>query len=263
MASPSQKFWLIVARMWVGTALIASAKAQTLKIDTVAVAPFGFYDQKGKPQGMMYEIGNRIAEVADIPYKNTIVPYARSGQDIGTGAADFCLRFSSPEMEKYALQLIPILSVPIISISARGTNYSTMADLSGKSVGIIRSSTFDAKFNSDPTIRRYEVNDYVQMIKMLEAGRLDAAAGSTIGLYYSAKTANIDLRHFASPFVLSRNTFVLNFSRRSKRPETVAALRAAVTKLTSSGEINMIVDKYMGSHDWALEYTGERRNQRD
>jgi len=62
---------------------------------------------------------------------------------------------------------------------------------------------------------------------------------------------------------LSRNTFVLNFSRRSKRPETVAALRAAVTKLTSSGEINMIVDKYMGSHDWALEYTGERRNQRD
>lgn len=247
-----RKYCVIVIALIIGSAGTAVALAQTLKIDTVAVAPFGFVDADGVPRGMMYEIGNRIAETAGFAYSNNIVPYARSGQDIAIGTADICLRFSSPQMEMYALQVVRIVSVPIIAIGPKGTRFHSRADLHGKTVGIIRSSTYDAKFNSDPQIKKYEVNDYAQMLAMLKAGRIDVASGSTVGLYYSAESIGVDLSTLGEPFVLSSNDFVLNFSKRTARAESITSLRAAANKLIAADEITKIIDRYMGSHKWAM-----------
>ncbi len=59
-------------------ALPLSVQARQLRIETIESLPFGYLDRNGQPTGIMYEIGNRIAEEAGMPYVNAVVPYART-----------------------------------------------------------------------------------------------------------------------------------------------------------------------------------------
>ncbi len=46
--------------------LAGQALGAPLRIATILGAPWGFIGSDGQPTGMMYEIGNRIAEVAGL-----------------------------------------------------------------------------------------------------------------------------------------------------------------------------------------------------
>ena len=65
-----QATWAVVMAL----ALVLPASGKALRIETIASVPFGFIDTDGNPTGIMYEISNRIAEEAGLPYTNKIIP---------------------------------------------------------------------------------------------------------------------------------------------------------------------------------------------
>lgn len=226
-------------------ALTQAAMSAPLRIETIKGPPWGFTGSDGQPTGMMHEISNRIAQEAGLPYTNTLVPYARTAFDIESGKADFILRFGNEQMLRAAIPVATIVSMPVIAVGPSGTRYKSLAELHGKTVGVVRSSAYEEKFDADTSIKKYPVNDYVMMANMLAMRRLDAGVGASAGLYYGAYLAGVRPDQLGEPLVLGHNEFVLFFSKQTATPETLKALKTAVDKLSASGEIRSIVNKYV------------------
>lgn len=224
--------------------LALPATSQTLKVVTIDGAPWGFVGIDGKPTGIMYEIGNRIAEEAGFAYTNTLVPYPRTAIEIERGSADFILRFGNDQMARDALPVASIVAMPIILIGPARTRFNSLSELRGKTVGVVRTSRYVEQFDTDTAILKYAVKDYVTMTRMLALRRLDAGVGSSVGLFYGAYTAGVKPEELGIPLVLGSNEFILFFSKKNAKPETTKALKEAVRKLTASGEITHIIDRY-------------------
>ncbi|WP_219114289.1 ABC transporter substrate-binding protein [Janthinobacterium sp. UMAB-56] len=220
---------------------------ETLKIETIHGPPWGFIANDGRPTGMMYEIGNRIAEVAGLSYTNSLVPYPRTAADIENGSADMTIRFGNEQMTRGAVAVGIVLSMPIILVGPAGKNYSKLSELHGKTVGVVRTSNYVAQFDTDNLIQKYPVNDYLTMAKMLAMRRLDAGIGSSVGLFYGASMAGVKAEEIGVPLVLGSNDFIVFLSRKTARPETILALKEAIRKLSANGEMKQIMGKYTNS----------------
>ena len=228
-------------------ALPCYANNNVLRIETIHGPPWGFIGGDGRPTGMMYEIGNRIAEVAGLNYTNSLVPYPRTAADMENGSADVTIRFGNDQMTRAALPVGIVVSMPIILVGPSGKNYGKLSELHGKTVGVVRTSNYVEQFDTDNSIRKYAVNDYVTMAKMLAMRRLDAGIGSSLGLYYGAYMAGLKPADIGVPLVLGSNDFILFLSKKNTRPETMQALKEAIRKLSASGEIHQIMSKYSKS----------------
>lgn len=226
--------------------------AKELRIVTIESAPFGFVGKDGKPTGMMFEIGNLIATEAGFTYTNQITPYARSANTVARGDADFVLRYRSAELAEGAIPVAGVLSLPTIVVGKPELKLRTLANLRGKWVGMPRGGRFDDAFDAESEIQKYQVSDYSQMLKMLMNDRIDAALGSSIGLFYNAYLLGIKKEQLGKPLVLSTQTFELHFSKKTADDETIAALKVAVARLKSRNEIRKVVDKYLNSFDWEM-----------
>ena len=238
------RLFAVVATLW---ALSCHASSEPLKIETIHGPPWGFIGSDGRPTGMMYEIGNRIAEVAGLSYTNSLVPYPRTAADIENGSADVTIRFGNEQMARGAVPVGIVVSMPIILVGPSGKNYSKLSELHGKTVGVVRTSNYVEQFDTNNSIRKYAVNDYVTMAKMLAMRRLDAGIGSSLGLFYGAYMAGVKPEDIGVPLVLGSNDFILFLSKKNARPETLRVLREAIKKLSASGEIRQIMSKYSNS----------------
>lgn len=225
-------------------ALALPAMSETLKIVTIHGAPWGFLGGDGKPTGIMYEISNRIAEEAGFGYTNTLVPYPRTAVEIERGSADFILRFGNDQMARDAVPVVSIAAMPIILIGPARTRFNSLSELHGKTVGVVRTSKYVKQFDTDTEIQKYAVKDYVAMTRMLALRRLDAGVGSSVGLFYGAYIAGVKPEELGIPLVLGNNEFILFFSKKTAKPETIKVLKEAVRKLISSGEIRQIIGRY-------------------
>jgi ABC-type amino acid transport substrate-binding protein len=236
----------------VGLALVfgGGLLAQEVKIGTINVAPFGMTGTDGKPTGMMWEISNKIAETAGLKYTNVLVPYARSVLALGDGTIDFLLRFNNPELPGVSIPVAPVVTMPTIILSRKENSFPTLESLHGKSVGMLRGGVFDDRFAKDEAIKKAEVSDYDQMMKMMFAGRFDASIGSNVGLYYVAKEQGITPDQLGKPLILSKQDFILHFSKKNGDEKVMQALRTAVETLRKNGTIEKIIDKYMGGFQW-------------
>lgn len=223
-----------------------AATGQSLKIETIHGPPWGFIGSDGKATGMMYEIGNLIAREAGFNYTNALAPYARTAIDIENGSADIVLRFENEQMTRGAVAVATIVAMPIIVLGPGGTHFNSLSDLHGKTVGYVRTSKYVPEFDTSTAIVKYAVNDYQVMARMLAMRRLDGGIGSSVGLYYGAHMAGVKKEQLGDPLVLGHNEFILFMSKKTARPETIAALRDAVKKLAASGEIKRIMDRYTG-----------------
>lgn len=219
-------------------------QARELRIETIKSDPFGYDDSRGKG-GMMYEIGNLIAETAGLPYQNNIVPYARTVVSLRSGTADMVLRFSNEELASVAYQVAPVLAMPTMIIGRAENNQRKLEDLRGSTVATSRSFPVDRRVAAEPAIHIYFTDSNEHSVRMLFAGRVDAILGSDLGIYGAAQALNRKVGDFSQPIPLEPQNFWLHFSRKTADPATMAALKKAVEKLQRQGAIERIWKKYL------------------
>lgn len=220
----------------------SSAMAETLRIVTIALPPYGYIDNKTNT-GLNYEIGDAIALEAGFVPENNIVPLARGMEEISTGHADMIIMFPNPKINADARNLGMILPMETVIIARAGTVLRSLRDVRGKRVGSVRGAKYDDRVTKESGIILYPTDSYSQSLKMLLAGRVDAIIGPKLGLYYTAKTDNIPKQALGKPLVLSvseGSVFISN-----KTPDSVAQqIGRAMSKLMKNGRIQQILSKY-------------------
>ncbi len=217
--------------------------AEPLRIETIQSAPFGVVDADGS-RGMMYEIGNLIAERAGLSAVNRVVPYARTVVSLRNGSADMVLRFSNDELAEVAVQVARVLPMQTVVLSLPGAKVERLVDLAGATVAVARSAPLDPRLEAVPGIQFERVQNNEMLVRMVAAGRVKAAFGSRLGLLSAARRVGVAPDRFAPPLAVGSQDFWLHLSRKSATPELVDALRRGLESAQRDGSIEQIRRRY-------------------
>ena len=217
-----------------------------LKIDTIQMPPFGFYTENGKETGLLYDISNLIAEKAGFSYKNRIVPLARLLKELEHGSADFGIFLYSEKNNRIVIPVLPLFPLKNVVISAKGVKFESLESLHGKSVAKVREAVYDEAFEEDTLIKKYDVNNYEDGIRMLLKNRMDGMIGPEMGLFFAAKKAGYSLEDFDEPLLLNTKDAWLQFSKTAGTDKKINAVKSAAEELLKDGTIQKYIEKYVG-----------------
>lgn len=223
---------------------VAAAEPFVLRVQTIQSEPFGRVGPQGAG-GLMYEIGQLIAERAGLAVENQVVPYARTVLSLQNGSADMVLRFSNDELRAVAHQVAPVLPLPTVLVSRREAPVQRLDALSHLALAVPRSFPMPESLTGLPGLRVQWVNNNEHAVQMLVGGRVDAAYGSNLGLFGAARGLGLRMQAFARPLVVERQTFWLHLSRRSATPELIERLTKAVESLHRDGSITRLYQRVL------------------
>lgn len=236
---PTRRSLLLAA---VGAATAAHA-AQALRIETIRSAPFGLVGPGGAG-GLMYEVGNLIAERAGLHAVNQVVPYARTVVSLREGSADMVIRFSNDELAEVAVQVARVMPMPTVVLSVAGSRVERLQDLAGATVAVARSAPLDPRLEAVPGIRFERVQNNEMLVRMVLAGRVAAAFGSRLGLLGAVHQLQLPADRFAPPLLVGSQDFWLHVSRKTATPALLDALRRGLESAQRDGSIERIRRRY-------------------
>lgn len=238
-----RRLCLALIPAWPLAGAAAGATSEPLRIETIQSAPFGVVDG-GVSNGMMYEIGNLIAERAGRSAVNQVVPYARTVVSLRNGSADMVIRFSNEELAEVAVQVARVLPMQTVLLSLPGSRVERLADLAGATVSVARSAPLDPRLEAVPGVHFERVQNNEMSVRMVAAGRVKAAFGSRLGLLGAAHRLEMRQDQFAPPLVVGSQDFWLHVSRKSATPELLEALRRGLESALRDGSIEQIRRRY-------------------
>ncbi|MGF1740586.1 transporter substrate-binding domain-containing protein [Vibrio profundum] len=222
------------------------AYPQTINISTMAFAPAGYLGEDRKPMGMAYEMANGIATNAGLDFTNSLKPYPRVLLDLESGDADIALLYINNHLEKSTVKVASIFTDSNIIIGKAGLDITSLEDLYGLKVGILRKASYSKSFDSNTNITKVRVKNYRQSIRMLLKGRIDALIGGTIIVNYELRKLGHDQDVLGTPFVISRTPVWLLVSKKNKDRTLKEKLRNSVISLKKIGFFTKTAQKYIG-----------------
>ncbi len=232
-------------------AWVRAAGPAVLRIETIQSEPFGRIGPQG-PSGLMYEIGNLIAQRAGLAAENRVVPYARTVLNLQNGTSDMVLRFSNDELMAVAYQVVQVLTLPTVVVSRRDSPVLRLEDLARLSLAVPRSFPMPESLANLAGLRVQSVNNNEHAVQMLMGRRVDAAYGSNLGLFGAARGMGLRMQEFARPLLVERQAFWLHLSRHSGTTELIERLSRAAESLQRDGSIARL-------YQHALEEFGDDR----
>ena len=222
-----------------------SASPVVIKVSSLKIAPAGFIENN-IPQGIFYDIAKRVILDAGYIPSIQILPYPRIVDNLMTGKADMSILMANPTIEKSCIAIAPILNVESIIVGLKGKAFPNLLSLHGKTVGVVRLAKYHSEFDQDPKINKYEVNSYEQGLNMLISKRFDAMVATKTSLYYTLTKQGYSADMLGTPLILNSKIISIQYSKKSVNPQAKNKITKAVKKLIKQGEINKIIESYMG-----------------
>lgn len=222
--------------------------SEQIRIDTVQMAPLGFFAKDGKSTGFFYDMSNLIAREAGFSYQNRIVPFARIVYELENGDADFGILYRSEKNDKVTLPVSPVFSFKNIVVGLKGTTFDSLQSLHGKKVARVRGAIYDENFNKDDAIIKADTVDYRDGIRTVIHKMADATILTEIGFLFSIKQLGYPKADFGEPFVLNTKEVWVQFSKTAakdgKNDKRIAALKTAIETLKKTDAFQNLFRKY-------------------
>lgn len=218
------------------------AMSDHLRILTLEQAPYG-YMENGSPTGLLYDIGNAIAEEAGLAAENRFVKLERGIEEISLGRADIFIIFPNPNILAVAENLGSVLPLETVILGRSGVDFSSIGDLAGKSVASLRGAQYDARLSQMETVTVLPIKSYVNGLKMVANKRADAIVGPIYGLESSMKANGLSRDLFGTPLVLHVLHANVYYSVHGDA-ERASKVRAAIAHLKRDGIIQALLAKY-------------------
>jgi len=223
----------------------ANSSDDSIKVMVMSQTPYGFITKDGQKTGVLYDILNQIIKTSRIGKSISIVPTKRLVA-IMKETQKVCTIFAnSPDVSEF--DYIEAIGFELTAgiLPAKGIKLDNYSSLKNKVIAVPLGIIFDKKFHTDDTLIKVRPPHYINAIKMLKKGRVDAVAGALLTLRYIAKKEGMSPMFFDKPLLFGQaNVYLvcttnLNSSTREK-------LKKAVITLKSNGTIQRILTQYFG-----------------
>ncbi len=243
------------AGLMMGTAVLPAAaqtvdsikSAGVLKVGMlVDFPPFGIMNASNEPDGYDADVAKLLAkewgvEVQIVPVTGpNRIPYLKSNQvDLLVASLGI-----TEERAKSVDFSQPYAGISIGVFGAKDAAVSKPEDLSGKTIGVARASTQDTGVTkvapADAKIQRFD--DDATAVQALLSGQVDLIGVSNVVAAQIEKAAP---GRFEQKLQLSQQ--VQGIAVRKGSSELLEAVNAFVEKAKSSGELNKIHEKWLGT----------------
>ena len=225
--------------------IYASNSENRIQMAIMNQTPYGFITNDGKKTGVLYDILNQILKTSAMNKSIDIIPTKRLLSLLQNNHKVCTIVANTPDVKVFDL-IEPIGFKLTAGILPRpGIKVDNYSHLENKVIAVPLGIIFDKKFHQDDTLIKVRPHHYINAIKMLKTGRVDAVAGAILTLKYIAKKEGMNLMSFNKPLILAQTeaylvcTADLNKINREK-------LQKAVIQLKLNGTIKKILIKYFG-----------------
>jgi len=227
----------------------ASSNAISIEPDitliTMEQVPYGYKTSNGELNGVFYDILNRIVKDSGINKQSSILSTKRVIAALSSQRSICSLTANTPDAIAQ-LDLIEPIGYPMNAgvIPKKGIELEDYDSLKNIIIAVPLGLYFNDKFNNDHSLSIVYPRNYVNAVKMLEIGQVDAIAGAVSTFQYIGAKQGISTKEFGQPLLFSQNevylvcTHGIDKSIRKKLKNTVITLK-------STGEIKKIINSYL------------------
>jgi len=219
---------------------------------TMDQIPYGFTSLDGKKSGVLYDILNEIIRVSGVGQINKIVPPKRIVSQMTSNKKMCMLAVGSPSVES-TFDLIEPIGYELVSgiLPKAGIKLNEYSDIKDLTIAVPLGIDINDNIDTDLNINFSLVSSsrYINAIRMVHHGRVDAVLGGLSPLLYIARTEGLTADYFGKALVLNRYDVQLvctySISKKSRQQ-----LKNAVIKLKENGAINAILKNYFVESDF-------------
>jgi len=227
--------------------LIINANASELKNDVRILVmqqlPYGYISDEGKKTGILYDILDMILKSSDMKIPINIVPTKRLISTMLDNEKVCSIIGNSPETAPFDI-IGPIgYQVTVGILPAAGIKLDNYSKLQGITIAVPLGIIFDEKFHKDTTLNKVRPPHYINAIKMLDLGRIDAIAGAIPILKFLAKQEGMSFSSFDKPLVMLRGEMYL-FCTKSVHKNVRNKMKETLIRLKDKGEIKKLLNSY-------------------
>ena len=209
--------------------------------------PYGFMNDNGEFEGVLYDVMNQIIEHSNIGDTNIVVPSKRIFLTMSTKKKSCALLANTPDISDSFVLIEPI-GYPLLTgiLPRAGIKLPNYASLQNRIIAIPLGIYFDERLDKDETLSILRPLKYTNAIKMLKLKRVDAVAGAIPSLLYIAKEEGMSANEFDEPLVF-KSFEVMLVCTDDLTQDILVRLKQSVIYLRDSGIIQKIIDGYFRS----------------
>ena len=226
--------------------LINQTQANCLNAGVINVAPYGFASEQGQIQGIHWDYLAAISKESGICINKKLLPYKRAWQNLEEGVSDISIISATLGRKAFINPIAQMSKVRIVVIPHKGIKINHYHNLESLIIGKMRGTQLNAKFDTDPNIKKVSLNNYLQAHDMLSKDRIDAIAGSEAGiLYFYSQHASNKHMDINEQYLLEERERWLHMTKQSEYQNLIPVLEKAVIKLQKSGTFDAIKQYYI------------------
>ena len=221
----------------------------TLNVGLPSFPPFAYpptaNTQRGTIVALYRILEKELRKELDVRFKIQHYPYARTLVGLQDGSLDLAIIFKNLSLQGDVSYVAKVSQSKVIVIYDHEHTIQKYQDLYQLfDIAVIREAHFEQKFDMDPKINRYPVENYRQGIQMLKLGRVAAVVGSESGLQYVLSLFEFKGKKWCQPYVLGHKEWWIHFSNNSSHQHLVPAIRKAVENIYKD---DLVFDLYKQS----------------
>ncbi len=240
-------FFKIIFLLFYVSFLLTNANATDVKNDVRILVmqqlPYGYISDEGQKTGILYEILDRIVKASDMTMPINIMPTKRLVSTMLDNEKVCSIFVNSPDTAPFDI-IEPIgYQVTVGILPASGIKLDDYSNLQGIIIAVPLGIIFDEKFHNDTSLNKVRPLHYINAVKMLKLGRIDAIAGAIPILKFLAKQQGMSLSTFDKPLVMLRGEMYL-FCTKSVHKKVRDKMKEALIRLKDKGEIQKLLDSY-------------------
>ena len=222
-----------------------------LSMHLIRNAPTGYINKDGKIAGIHLEFLTALEDRSGLCIDKKLTPYLRARKSIHVGGHDGGIMVRSTELDVYIEPIVKLITLRTVIIPKAGVSLSSYEDLSELMIGRVRGTHLNDIFDNDEKLTIVELLNYEHGLQLLKRGRIDAIAGSSLGLSIIGKFDMISDVNLLGKLVLGEKELWLVLSKKSEKLNKIEQLKKAAQGLVDEGVFDKILEKYYGA-DWQL-----------
>jgi polar amino acid transport system substrate-binding protein len=230
--------------------LIAGLEAQSKKV-TAAADPWPpFIDDKSSTQGLSLEIIRAAMTTQGYQVEMQFLPWARAEASVKSGEIDIVPDVWMTEERSANLLFSEAYTANQVKfIKKKGDSYefTGMASLAGKNIGVVRGYGYSDAFNKAANFKRDEAVDTITCIKKMLAGRIDLTLDDQIAVASVIKKTEpklLDEIDFTKNSLSVNKLYIASGLKNPRSKEIIDAFNKGLAIIKGNGKLSEILNNY-------------------
>ncbi|MGE5505035.1 MAG: substrate-binding periplasmic protein [Actinomycetota bacterium] len=223
-----------------GVLITGTAWARDLRFVTVEAAPWAAHDTAvGRDVGVFPEVVAELKRRLGVSITVALHPFARIDHDLQSGEQDCTIIVWSDTRAGFVERGAALFPHTLGVLARKGVRLADYGDLRPLRLSVLRGLPLGQPFDGDEAISKDYDTDYLQALRKVVHGRVDAVVGALPTLRYLADRDRI-AGLFGDQLVLARPELTLQCSKNSANLDLMPSLNRAIGEMREDGTLDRI-----------------------